>query len=200
MNGADLIARILKKEGVEPPPAFALLRNGRPGPVTLEALHRPLPHRRRHRGDGGPPARARPGPTLRRAAPVERLDRVWMRVRARRAVPLCAGASASPQLPTLSGIGGGAALSRPGFDLDMEPVGVESGGWLEPRSPAADRPPRFRCNVLQDRRDLAAFRKGARPMRGIAAQPAFDGLRGRERAPAIVIGAKTGDPVRAEAS
>lgn len=48
--------------------AFALLRNSRPGPVTLEAPHRPLPHRRWRRGDGGPPARARPDPTLRVAA------------------------------------------------------------------------------------------------------------------------------------
>ena len=74
-----------------------------------------------------------------------------------------------------------------GFDIYMELVGVKSRGWLALRSPDPAQPPRFRFNFLEDRRDLAAFRRGARLMREIAGQPAFDGLRGRERSPGRAV-------------
>ncbi len=70
-----------------------------------------------------------------------------------------------------------------GFETYMELVGVKSRGRLTLRSADPRARPVFRFNFLEDRRDLVAFRKGARLMREIVAQPAFDPYRGEELSP-----------------
>lgn len=70
-----------------------------------------------------------------------------------------------------------------GFETYMELVGARSRGRLTLRSADPRARPLFRFDFLKDRRDLAAFREGARLMREIVAQPAFDPYRGEELSP-----------------
>jgi choline dehydrogenase len=69
------------------------------------------------------------------------------------------------------------------FEIYMELVGCRSRGAVTLKSDDVQDLPKFRFNFLQDRADVEAFREGARIMRRVIGQSAFDDLRGEELAP-----------------
>jgi choline dehydrogenase len=70
-----------------------------------------------------------------------------------------------------------------GFEIYMELLGAKSRGAVTLRSDDPADLPSFRFNFLEDTRDTDAFRTGAKIMRSVVGQPAFDALRGKELAP-----------------
>ncbi len=74
-----------------------------------------------------------------------------------------------------------------GFEIYMELVGAKSRGTVTLRSDDPADLPSFRFNFLEDQRDRDAFREGAKIMRSVIGQPAFDALRGKELAPGAEV-------------
>jgi choline dehydrogenase len=70
-----------------------------------------------------------------------------------------------------------------GITIRVGPVNPESRGAIALRSPDPRDPPRIFANYLATEFDKDTTIAGVRMMREVVAQPAFDGLRGRELAP-----------------
>jgi choline dehydrogenase len=70
-----------------------------------------------------------------------------------------------------------------GFTIRVGPVNPESRGWIKLRSTKPSDPPLIQANYLATEFDRNTTVAAVRMMREVIAQPAFDGLRGRELAP-----------------
>ena len=67
-----------------------------------------------------------------------------------------------------------------GYQATVVLLRPRSRGYVRLRSARPADPPLIRCNYLSEAEDLRTLRDGVRMLRGIFAQPAFDGLRGDE--------------------
>lgn len=72
---------------------------------------------------------------------------------------------------------------KDGYCFDVGPVQTASRGWVRLASADPLAPPIMRLNGLQEEADRKVFRESVRITREIAAQRAFDSLRGPEVAP-----------------
>ena len=76
-----------------------------------------------------------------------------------------------------------AAAANHGFTIRVGPVNPESRGRIVLRSARPDDAPLIHANYLAAASDVSTTIAAVRMMRDVIAQPAFDGLRGRELAP-----------------
>jgi choline dehydrogenase len=79
--------------------------------------------------------------------------------------------------------GRAAVEANHGFTIRVGPVNPESRGWIKLRSANPGDPPLIHANYLATEFDRNTTVAAVRMMREVIAQPAFNGLRGRELAP-----------------